>query len=181
MFAQHEKERAIPEILILGLGNILMSDDGVGVRVVERLLERYEFSGNVQLVDGGTRGLALVPSLEGVKKLIVIDAVASGKQPGDLTRLTGDELIGNRNFSLFSHQDGLAELLLAAELSGLRLQEVVLLGVDPAVIEPGLSLSPLVAARVCDLTEQALEQLRGWGEAVHPKVIHHSTASIPMI
>lgn len=150
------------EILVLGLGNILMSDDGVGVKVVERLHEKYQFPERVGVMDGGIRGLALMPCLEGIRKLIVVDAVASFKKPGDLTRLAGEAVLESETQRIFPHQSGLADLLLAARLTKLCPEEVILWGVEPAVMTPGTELSPPIAARVDDLVEKVTQELRRW-------------------
>ena len=81
-----------PDTLVLGIGNLIMTDDGVGVKVIHLLQERYSFPGTVALLDGGTLGLDLLPHLEGVKRLVVVDAVETGGPPGTLVRLTGDEI-----------------------------------------------------------------------------------------
>jgi hydrogenase maturation protease len=78
--------------LVLGLGNILMRDEGVGVRVVERLLEDCEFPPEVEVLDGGTLGLGLLPWVEEADRLLVIDAVDMGLEPGSTARLEGDEV-----------------------------------------------------------------------------------------
>lgn len=155
-------------ILVLGLGNILLSDEGVGVRVVERLQEKYKFSEEVQVLDGGVRGLALLPYLEGVKRLLVVDAVAAGKEPGSLIRLEGEEVPSFLSPKVSPHQEGLADLLAAARLTDLYAEEVVLWGVEPAVMDTGLDLSPPVAARVDELVEKVVEELRRWGVEVRP-------------
>ncbi|MDI6793189.1 MAG: HyaD/HybD family hydrogenase maturation endopeptidase [bacterium] len=149
-------------ILVLGLGNILLRDEGVGVRVIERLQEKYEFPEGVQVLDGGTGGLALSPYLEGVKRLLVVDAVAAGKEPGSLTRLEGKDVPSFLGLKLSPHQEGLADLLITAHLTGLYPEEVVLWGVEPAVVDTGLELSPPVAARVDELVEKVGGELRRW-------------------
>jgi hydrogenase maturation protease len=150
------------EILILGLGNVLQSDDGVGVRAVERMQERYWFSDNVRILDGGTRGMALAPSLKGVARLLVVDAVESDREPGVLTRCVGEEVLGFLAHKVLPHQDGLTDLLRAARLLGVFPEEVVLLGVEPAVLDTGMELSPSVAVRVDELVGMVLRELRRW-------------------
>ena len=76
--------------LILGVGNLLLSDEGVGLRVLERLAATYDLPEGVQTLDGGTLGLDLLYYLEGVENLLIIDAVEMGKAPGTLLRLEGD-------------------------------------------------------------------------------------------
>jgi hydrogenase maturation protease len=80
------------ETLVMGLGNILLSDEGIGVRVGEHLLEQYDFSEGVLVMDGGTLGLDLLPCLEEASRLVVVDAVQARKPPGTLIRLTGTEI-----------------------------------------------------------------------------------------
>ena len=150
------------EILILGLGNVLQSDDGIGVRVVKRMQERYWFSDNVRILDGGTRGMALAPSLKGVARLLVVDAVESDREPGVLTRCVGEEVLGFLAHKVLPHQDGLTDLLRAARLLGVSPEEVVLLGVEPAVLDTGMELSPSAAVRVDELVGMVLRELRRW-------------------
>lgn len=157
-------------ILVLGLGNILLGDEGVGVRVVEKLQERYELPEEVQALDGGVRGLALLPYLEGVGKLLVVDAVAAGQKPGTLIRLEGDEVPAFLSPKVSPHQEGLADLLIAARLIDLYPREVVLWGVEPAVVDTGLELSPPVAAQMDELMGRVVEELRRWGVEVRERV-----------
>ena len=100
------------DTLVLGLGNILLGDEGVGVRVVERLLERYDFPEGVRVMDGGTLGLDLLPYVEDASRLLVVDAVQARKPPGTLVRMTGDEIPVFLDASKVSpHQEGLQDLL----------------------------------------------------------------------
>jgi hydrogenase maturation protease len=151
------------QTLVLGLGNILMRDEGVGVRVVERLLERYDFPVGVQVLDGGTLGLDLLPWVEGVDRLLVVDAVDMGAEPGTTTRLEGEEVPVFLGVKISPHQMGLADLLAASRLRGYFPQQLVLWGVQPAVIEVGLELSPLVETQVETLVESVLAELTSWG------------------
>jgi hydrogenase maturation protease len=170
-------ECAVVEILVLGLGNILRSDDGVGVRVVERLQDEYDLPERVESFDGGTRGPALVPCLEGVRKLLVVDAVVSGKEPGAVTRQEGKDLEGSPDRLVSLHQEGLVDLLMFAHIVDSYPEEVVLWGVEPAVLESGEELSPRVAARTDELVEGVIEELRGWGAEIRPKKRERSSTS----
>jgi len=153
----------VGKALVLGLGNILLSDEGLGVRVVQRLEESYRFPPEIQVMDGGTLGLDLLPYLEGVDHLLVIDALEMGEEPGTVTRLVGDEVPASLSVKISPHQMGLADLLAAARLQGLYPQEVVLLGMQPGSIETGLDLSPPVESQVDRLIDEVLMELRGWG------------------
>lgn len=154
---------ALPSTLVLGIGNLVMSDDGVGVRVVQNLAERCRFPGGVNLLDGGTLGLDLLPRLEGVRRLLVVDAVETGCPPGTLVRLSGSDIPVVLETKLSPHQMGLKDLLSVARLQGFVPEEMVLLGVQPACIEMGLELSGAVAGRVAELEKEVLRQLGVWG------------------
>ena len=160
--------------LILGVGNLLLSDEGVGLRVVERLAETYELPEGVQVLDGGTLGLDLLYHLEGadgrpVENLLIVDAVEMGKEPGTLLRLEGDEVPTFLSVKISPHQVGIPDMLFAAKLKDLYPPNVVLWGVQPDVLEVGLDLSPPVAAQVDVLVEKAVAELARWGEHLTPK------------
>lgn len=148
---------------MLGLGNILLGDEGVGVRVAERLLERYAFPPDVEVLDGGTLGLDLMPYVEVADHLLVIDALDVGAAPGTLARLEGDEVPAFLSIKISPHQMGLSDLLSVARLTGAYPQDVVLWGVQPAVIDVGLDLSPVVASQVEALADRVVEEMRRWG------------------
>jgi hydrogenase maturation protease len=152
------------ETLVLGLGNILLGDEGVGVRVVERLLEQYEFPEGVQVMDGGTLGLDLLPYVEETSRLLVIDAVQANKPPGTLLRMEGDEIPVFLDASKVSpHQEGLQDLLAVAVLKGYLPEEVVFWGAQIESLGVGLELSDPVAAQVDALGEKVLQELARWG------------------
>lgn len=150
-------------ILVLGIGNLIMSDDGVGVRVVQQLQEGYGFPPEVTLLDGGTLGLDLLPRLEGVRRLLVVDAVDTGKAPGTMVRLSGYEVPVAMGTKLSPHQMGLKDLLAVGELLGVVPGEMVLLGVQPDRIGMGMELSPAVAAQLDTLVGNVLQELERWG------------------
>ena len=157
-----------PDMLVLGIGNLIMTDDGVGVQVVHRLQERYTFPPTVRLLDGGTLGLDLLPYLEGVRRLLVVDAVETGGPPGTLIRLTGDEINIAFRTKLSPHQMGLQDLLLVAELQGFAPEELLLLGVQPEEIGMGTELTPTVAERVEPLVDAVLHELERWNVRWEP-------------
>lgn len=149
---------------MLGLGNILLSDEGVGVRVVERLLEQYDFPEGVRVMDGGTLGLDLLPYVEDASRLLVVDAVQARKPPGTLVRMMGDEIPIFLDASKVSpHQEGLQDLLAVAVLKGYLPDEVVFWGAQIESLGVGLELSAPVAAQVDALAGKVLEELARWG------------------
>jgi hydrogenase maturation protease len=132
--------------LVLGLGNTIMSDDGIGPKVIARLKETEIYAADRDFLDGGTLGLDLLPYLEGVQRLILVDAVETGQPAGTLVRLTGDEVPMALETKLSPHQMGMKDLLAVAQLMGQLPEEIILLGVQPQLIEMGTELSPPVAA-----------------------------------
>jgi len=149
--------------LVLGVGNTLMCDEGVGVRVVERLAENYRFPEEVLLLDGGTLGMDLLYYLEGVENLLIVDAVQADKAPGELVRLQDDEVPAFLGMKVSPHQIGVPDMLFAAKLKDMYPSHVVLWGVQPARLEIGLDLSETVAVQVDGLVGLIVEELRKWG------------------
>ena len=98
------------KILILGLGNILLQDEGLGVQAVQRLESNYQLPANVQALDGGTKGLDLLPFLEGVTDLLILDAVKMDETPGTLIRLEGEAIPKALSVKMSMHQVGLQGL-----------------------------------------------------------------------
>jgi hydrogenase maturation protease len=155
-----------PGILVLGLGNVLLRDEGVGVRALECLVERYALPKEVQALDGGTMGLDLLPYVERASALLILDAVQTGQPPGSLVRLEGDEIPATLALKLSVHQVGFQELLAASLFRGTMPARIVLLGIEPALVEWGLDLSPSVAAALDELVECAMQELRDWGVSI---------------
>jgi len=150
-------------ILVLGLGNTIMTDDGFGVEVVTTLSSRYNFQGPVQLLDGGTLGLDLLPYLEEVESLLIIDALDMRDEPGKIFRLEGDEVPRAFASKLSVHQMGLQDLLAVAQLQGHVPRNLVVWGVQPECIEMSTELTATVAAAVEPVIVKVLEELHRWG------------------
>jgi len=147
----------------MGIGNLIMSDDGAGVHVIRHLGKHYRFPPEVTLLDGGTLGLDLLPRLEGVDRLLIIDAIETGDPPGTLARMSGDEIPVVMETKLSPHQMGLKDLLAVAMLQGYSPPEMVLVGIQPENIDLGLELSPKVSARFDELVHMVLRELGNWG------------------
>ena len=150
-------------ILVLGLGNTIMTDDGFGVEVVTRLSSRYYFQGPVHLLDGGTLGLDLLPYLEEVESLLIIDALDMRDEPGKIFRLEGEEVPRAFSSKLSVHQMGLQDLLAVAELQGHVPRNLVVWGAQPESIEMGTELTATLAETVEPVVTRVLEELQGWG------------------
>ena len=150
------------ETLVLGVGNLIQSDDGVGIHAIRRLQALAELPDGVQVVDGGTLGLELLHCLEGVSHLVVVDAVEAGTPAGTLIRMADDEVPAYLSLKMSPHQIGLPDLLFASKLRDLYPQQVVIWGIQPASIEMGLELSPLVADQLDALVQNVVKEIAQW-------------------
>lgn len=145
-------------VLVLGVGNVIQTDDGVGVHAVERLQSEV-FPEEVELVDGGTAGLDLLAVISGRRRLIVIDAVNGDMAPGTLFRFTPEDL-GTQCLRFDSlHQIGLLETLQMAELTACAPDRTVIFGVQPETIDWGTELTPAVAAVMERLLRKVREEV----------------------
>ena len=161
-------ERPAISTLVLGVGNLLLSDEGVGLRVVERLVTTYTLPEQVQVLDGGTLGLDLLYYLADedgrpVENLLIVDAVEMGKAAGTLLRLEGEEIPAFLSMKMSPHQIGIPDMLFAARLRDIYPHHVVLWGVQPGTLDVGLDLSPPVSAQVDVLVTHVLAELDRWG------------------
>src|SRR5690242_121821 len=139
---QHEPEGGKRvNILVLGIGNLLMTDDGIGVRAIQLLTERYRFPEQVTVVEGGTLGLDLLPQVQDAERLLIVDAVETGAAPGTLVRYAGDMIPLTPEGRLSPHQLGLKDLLTLAAVLGSAPEETVLWGVQPESVTVGLDLT----------------------------------------
>lgn len=159
----------MPTTLVLGLGNILLGDEGVGIRVVERLQQLYDLPDELQVLDGGTLGLDLLPYVEDADQLLVVDALELGAEPGTVARLEGHQVPAFLGVKVSPHQVGLADLMAVTRLRGKFPRELVLWGVQPEVIAVGIELSSTVAAQVDNLAEKAAAELGKWGVELNRK------------
>jgi hydrogenase maturation protease len=156
--------------LVIGIGNILLRDDGVGVRVVEELQRRLtdgllDLPPGTVLMDGGTLGIDLLPLIATTSTLILVDAVSLGPGPGSVTVIRGDSIEGTLAGNVSPHQVGVADLVAAARLLGVMPASVSLVGIRPAEIDIGLALTPAVEAAVPEAITAVCAELRRLGAA----------------
>lgn len=155
--------------MIIGLGNRLMTDDGVGLEALRAFEEAYDLPDGVDLLDGGTLGLDLLVHLEGYPRVLMADCVTVGHPPGTVLRLEGDDIPRAFAQCLSPHQMGLTDLLAVLELQGRLPEALVVLGVEPESIEPGLELSAPVRAALPRLAREMADTLAGWGLVAEPR------------
>lgn len=157
-------------IAVFGIGNILLGDDGVGVHAVKKLMNDYEFPEFVELIDGGTKGLDLLPLFENRDKVLIIDAANFKKEPGTIDMVDGDALPAFLSSKLSVHQIGLPDMLFAARLMEITPPEMCLIGIQPKSMETSTELSDIVSKNVGTLLGKVLQKLKEWGvEAVPTK------------
>ncbi len=149
--------------VVLGLGNMLMADDGVGLAALARLEEEWFVPRGVSLVDGGTWGMNLLHVVEGADQLLIFDAIDIGGAPGAIVRLEGSDIPRLLAHKLSPHQIDLREVLALAELRGMLPTQVVALGIQPARVELSTTLSPAVEGQLGQLVQMGVAQLRQWG------------------
>lgn len=163
-----ERERPI-RLLVLGLGNVLCGDDGLGAVAVARIRARYEIPEGVSVLDGGTLGLSLLPYVEDSEKVILIDAINAEAPAGSFVRLEGDEVGPAVAGRLSVHQVGVADLLDAARWKGRLPEELVLLGLVPETLEVGVTRSASVDAGLPGLVHRVVQEVSRLGFELHPR------------
>jgi hydrogenase maturation protease len=151
--------------VVLGLGNILYSDEGVGVEALRSLTARLGEQDRVEIIDGGTLGLNLLPIVEDCSYLLVLDTINAGKAPGTLIELPGEEIPLYAGIKLSEHQVTFQEVLGLATLRGHVPPHLYLVGVQPQELAMGIGLTPVVAAAVPLMIERAVAVLHDWGLA----------------
>lgn len=162
-------DQLVPPVLVLGVGNILLGDDGVGPALLREVQALYEGVPEVECIDGGTQGMVLLSYLAGRQALIILDAFASGNDPGCVSVLEGPEVLScGFARSTTAHEGNAGELLAAAQLLDELPARVFLIGIEPERVRTELGLSECVASklpsalvRTCGVVERALAELKG--------------------
>jgi hydrogenase maturation protease len=159
-----EQERAA--VLVLGVGNLLLSDDAVGLRLLEELARAPGYGEAVEFMDGGTQGLALLPHLADRRALLVLDAVAQGLPAGTLHVLRGHDLDAFRaRRASNAHESNALELLETARILGYSFERAAVVGVEPASVRTGIGLSRKV--------EAAMDGAAGQARAILGEMVEH--------
>jgi hydrogenase maturation protease len=149
-------------ITLLGLGSLLMQDEGVGIHAVRDIQEHYETPG-LEIIDGGTGGMDLLPYIENRDRLLVVDAANFGKEPGYIGVLRNEEIPALFGVKASLHHLGLADVLAAAQLMDMAPKEICLIGIQPQTIALGLELTDLIQKKLPDLVALTIKQLEEWG------------------
>lgn len=156
------------KIVVLGVGNILLSDEGVGVHAVEALRSRYRLPETVEAVDGGTAGMELLSIVADADHLILLDAIHSDQPAGTLIRLDDDQVPAFFRTKVSPHQVGLADVLAASELSGCPPRRITLLGCVPASMALGMELTAAILPQMERMVGLVAEELGKLGQPASP-------------
>lgn len=154
-------------VLVLGLGNILLSDEGAGIKAIKELQRRYDCSDAVEFIDGGTMGLELLPYFEGRSHVLIIDAVKTGSAPGTIIRIEDPPAYFSSKTS--PHQIGLADVLGIAAITGDLPRNITLFGIEPKQLSTGLDLSAEVSRNLNRLVDTVAAELKAIGVDVQLK------------
>jgi hydrogenase maturation protease len=154
--------------VVLGVGNIILSDEAAGVRAVEALERGWLLPQNVMAIDGGTSGMEMIEDLSDVDLLIVLDVVKTGAAPGAVVKISGDEIPVFFRNKLSPHQIALPDVLASLELLDAMPREIMVLGVEFISLELGLEMTPTIAEKVPVLAAMAADELARRGYVVTP-------------
>jgi hydrogenase maturation protease len=149
--------------VVLGVGSPLMGDDGLGLAALERLRGLGAPPPGLELLDGGTWGMSLLPAIEEADRLLILDAIHQGAAPGTVVELAQGAVPRYLGVRLSPHQTDLADVLALTELRGTGPRELVAIGAQPGRVEMGVGLSPAVEAALDAVIARAVERLRAWG------------------
>lgn len=146
-------------VLVMGVGNILCGDDGIGIHII-RDLQKLTLPGNIELLDGGTASLSFLDNISNREKVIIIDAVKANNEPGTIYRFTPDDINVKSDLASSLHTIGIIESLTLFELMGSRPKEVVFFGIEPEIIEWGMALSAKVESAIPELLKMIYKELK---------------------
>jgi len=148
--------------IVIGLGNTLMSDEGAGVRVVQRLLDFACRFPLVDFVDAGTGGMSILHLITGKDKAIFIDCARMGEKPGVIRKFTPQEIKSTKGLSHQSlHETDLIKVIDLAEQLGQCPAQIVIFGIEPEVVEPGIGLSETLASKIGHYVSVVCRELEG--------------------
>jgi hydrogenase maturation protease len=147
-------------VIVAGIGNLLLTDEGVGVRVVQALQARAEEFPEVEFLDLGAAGMALLHVLAGRRKAVIVDCAFMGETPGTIRRFTPEEARSVKRLTGFSlHEGDLLQVLELARALGQAPDEIVVLGIQPADVSPGCELSSVLQAKLEECVRRVVEEV----------------------
>ncbi len=156
-------------VVVIGLGNVLLSDEGLGVRAVELLEQRYSLPASVELIDGGTSAMDLLNPLSNNEHVIIADSVKTGAPPCTLVRLADDEVPKFFQTKISPHQIGLSDLLALLTVQGQAPKRITIIGMVPESLKTHIGLSDGINAKMDEMVELLADELRSLGIVVKPR------------
>ena len=157
------------QVLVLGIGNILLQDEGIGVHVVRELQRRYQIPAEVEILDGGTAGMSLLEDLMDKEYMIIVDAVHTGEPPGTVVRLADEAVPVFLQQRISPHQLGLFEVLAALVLVDKKPPHLVLIGIVPEAMELSLELTATIEQKLELLVHKVVSELAAIGVRLLPQ------------
>ncbi|MFJ7725654.1 HyaD/HybD family hydrogenase maturation endopeptidase [Neobacillus sp. NPDC097160] len=152
----------VQKITILGIGNTLFSDEGVGIHLLPLLEETLKDYENIEIVEGLTDGMKLLGPVEDAENLIIIDAINAGKAGGTIITLKGDEIPAYFGIKMSIHQLGFQEVLLAAKMRERYPKQIVMFGMQPTSLELGIGLTEMNQSKLEELAKTVVDQVNQW-------------------
>ena len=156
-------------IVVLGVGNILLTDEGLGVHVVEDLKANYNFTPQISVIDGGTMGMELLTYMRGMKKILLVDAVNGGEAPGTIYEFPHRELEQYFTDHISVHEVGMQDILRIRAIQENPLEDAIVIGVEPESLEVGFEPSEPVQHALPEVKDRVLRVLRDWGVQITRK------------
>ena len=147
---------------VLGLGNILLKDEGIGVHIVNAIKGRYVLPPDVEVIDGGTLGLDLLPLIENRDNILFVDAVDFGKEPGYTGVIDGDAIPSTLMAKMSVHHIGLSDVLFAAKLLDIKPSKLRLIGIQPQSLEVGLEMTECISGKMDQIIDLVIQTLKEW-------------------
>lgn len=152
--------KKVKPILVLGIGNLLLKDEGIGIHLVQKMMKMH-LPKNVEVLDGGTASLNLISYLEGRKKIIVVDCVRGGHKPGTIYRLTPEDLERDEKKILSLHQVDFQETLNLFSKLKKKIPKVVIIGIEPKDYSSwGMELSPVIKRRIPKIIKIVITEIK---------------------
>ena len=155
-----KKTKQAQKVAVVGIGNLLLKDEGIGIHVVE-ILKKANLSKEVELIDGATLGLDLLYLMEGKDKVIIVDAIDANAKPGTIFKFSPQDIKDKKKTKLSLHQVGLLEVLELNEVRSERTPEIVVFGIQPQEIDWGMEPTPLIQKKIPKLVDLVIEELNG--------------------
>ncbi len=150
------------QIAVMGIGNILMQDEGIGVHIIKEL-EKYDFNPHIALIDGGNMGMDLLSFFYEHDKMLIVDAVDFEEKPGFIDTIENDDILALFTTKMSMHHLGLKDVLSYAKLLDQTPEDLCLIGIQPEKVELDMQLSQTISSKIDTLTHLVLQKLKTWG------------------